>query len=614
MQKEEDTNKSRIKKIFFTLSAILIALFILVFSISNTIIDDRRLPLLNAKKIDLAVRGNILSADNFKISTSKKIFTASIDTRSLDLNKLDLFVKLFSIYSKIDENKIKKIIKDSIKKRKGFLILDRKISSRSAKNLKLLAYKLRKLKVFKTISINGTKVLFGLDLFETGEQRLYPYKDTLSPVIGYIRKKNNENNKQRVNGEKGLEKFYNYELNNIHNGILKGERDISSYIIFNKDSEIITTKNGQDLYLNIPLNLQKNIEIILDQYKKKLKAKEIIIAIMESDTGKILSLASSNRFNPSSIKTNEIPHLNVNAIEQTFEPGSIIKPILISLALDKNKVNEKELFFAYNITKKNKKGLYKKGKIKVDGWTIRDDHQFKKNYLDLRDIIIHSSNIGTLQIAQRLKGKEILQGYKNFGFLSKTGIDLPYEKKGQMPTIYQLSAGESKGKDNVFKATVSYGQGMRSTFIQVLRAYSVFNNNGYIVKPSIVKKTMKNKQERVISSKSANIIKKYLIQTVNKGTGKNTIIEGLQIGGKTGTANKVRGRRYKKKYMSSFFGFANDKKKKYTIGVTVNEPISTGKYWYYYYASNSAVPVFKELVNTLVKLNYLTKEELITKK
>jgi cell division protein FtsI (penicillin-binding protein 3) len=147
---------------------------------------------------------------------------------------------------------------------------------------------------------------------------------------------------------------------------------------------------------------------------------------------------------------------------------------------------------------------------------------------------------------------------------------------------------------------------MRATFIQVLKAYSVFNNDGYIVKPQIVQTSLKDNPIKVINKKAANIVKNLLIETVQEGTGKNTIIDGLEIGGKTGTANKARGGKYKRKYISSFFGFANDDYgHKYTIGVSVNEPIATGPHWYYYYASNSAVPVFKEVINTLVKFDYL---------
>ncbi len=185
-----------------------------------------------------------------------------------------------------------------------------------------------------------------------------------------------------------------------------------------------------------------------------------------------------------------------------------------------------------------------------------------------------------------------------------------------MPKVYQFRAGERKGKDNIYKATVSYGQGMTSTFMQILKAYSVFNNDGYSVTPQIVSSliTPNNKTlaittsqpKKVISKSSANKMKKLLIKTVEEGTGSGTIIEGLEIGGKTGTAQIARNGKYLRKYISSFFGFANDRNSKYTIGVTVINPISTGKHWYYYYASSSAVPVYKELVETLVKFNYLT--------
>jgi cell division protein FtsI (penicillin-binding protein 3) len=248
--------------------------------------------------------------------------------------------------------------------------------------------------------------------------------------------------------------------------------------------------------------------------------------------------------------------------------------------------------------------------MKLGRWTIRDDHNFKKRYITISDIVIYSSNIGTLQLAQRLSGKEILEGYKDFGITKKTGIDLPYEKIGTMPKHYQLSAGEAKGKDNVFKATVSYGQGMRSSFMQVLKAYTVFNNEGKIVTPMIVKKNLRHKPIQVISEKTANLMKKLLIKTVLIGTGKKAAYPGLEIGGKTGTANIARGGKYKKKYMSSFFGFANDEENRYSIGVTVNNPNSKGKYWYHYYASESAVPVFNEIVKILVKLNYLEPTEI----
>ena len=601
------TEIRRIKQLFTLTVVIFIALAIFIYSVSNTVTKHRRIPNLLSSHKNLAIRGNIVSADGFKIASSKKLFKASIDIRCLDKEKEDLFIKLFSIYSNVKTQEIRKKIKKARnKKKKGNLVLSYKIDSRSAKNLNELKYKLRRLNVFKSIKVNGSKIIYGLTINESGEKRVYSYNDTLTPVIGYMRKFETKTGQTKIKGVKGLENKYNKLLNNTKDGILKGERDILSYIIFNKDSVIKTRKDGQDLKLNIPLKLQRNIELILDRYKIKLGADEIIVSIMESSTGKILSLASSNRFNPSHIKQKDIKNLNVNAIEYQFEPGSIAKPISISLVLDKNKANLSESIFIHNKGKINKKGKYPRGIYKVGRWPIHDDHQFTKHNITLKDIVIFSSNIGTLLLAQRLSGQEFYDGLKSFGLSKKTGIDLPYEQKGVIHTLWQYKAGEEKNKDNIFKATDSYGQGITVTFIQMLKAYMVFNNDGKFTIPKIVSTKKAQPQVQVIKKTTANIMKKLLIQTVQEGTGRKAIIDGLEIGGKTGTANMVKGGKYQRKYMSSFFGFANDNKgHKYTIGVSVNNPINRGKYWYYYYASNSAVPVFKELVSTLVKLNYL---------
>ena len=612
----QEVSIRRIKKLFWLILFIFMALCIFLFSISNTTIKERKIPRLSSSKKDLAVRGNIYSSDNFKITTSKKLFKASIDIRCLDKDKQELFIKLFSLYSDVQPDELRKKIRKARQKKKAHFVLSYKINSRDAKNLNELRFKLRRLNVFKPIRINGSKVTYGLTISESGEKRVYAYDDAMTPVIGYMKKYETKEGQTKLNGVKGLERFYNKRLNNMDNGILKGERDVLSYIVFNKDSEIKKREDGEDLYLNISLKLQRNIELILDRYKTKLGADEIMITIMESKTGKVLSLASSNRFNPNKIAQKDIKNLNVNAIEYQFEPGSIVKPISISLVLDKQKTSLTEVFSAYNKGRRNKKGEYPKGVYKIGRWAIHDDHQFKKRYLSLKDIVIYSSNIGTLILAQRLSGQEFLDGFKSFGLSKRTNIDLPYESRGLIHKLYQYRAGESKGKDNIFKATDSYGQGITTTFMQMVKAYSVFNNNGKIVTPQIVKIKKPLEQPQVIREETASIMKKLLIQTVEEGTGKKAKMDGLTIGGKTGTANIVENGKYQRKYMSSFFGFANDEKgNKYTIGVTVNNPINRGKYWYYYYASNSAVPVFKELVNTLVKLNYLEPSlDIITKK
>ncbi len=616
MSSKNPNKINRVKKIFILLIFISLALIILFSSIFITVAKKRDLPRLQSSKKELAVRGHIISKDNFKIASSKKLYKATIDTRYLDRDKKELFIKLFAIYSNLPTNVIRKKVNKSMKK-PGSLVLSYNIDSRSAKNLKELGFKLRRLKVFKARKVDGGKILRGLSIVESGEKRKYSYKTALTPVVGYITKFENKLGKTKVKGIKGLERSYNNLLNESNDGVLKGNRDVLSYISFNKQSIIKNREDGANLVLNIPLKLQKNIELILDKHKQKLSADEIMVSIMDSKTGKIITLASSNRFDPEHIKKDDIPSLNVNAIEYQFEPGSIMKPVAIALAMDKNKIKRNELFKAYNTEgKANKKGEFPKGKYKLGRYTIKDDHKFTKHYLTLKDIFIYSSNIGTLQLAQRLNAREFVRGLHNFGITKKTGIDLPYERVGVMPKLYQFAAGEKQKKDNVFKATVSYGQGMTSTFMQMLKAYSTFNNNGKITTPKIVSHLNlhnlknvtldENSAQQIITPKTAQRIKKLLVQTVEEGTGKAAQIKGIEVGGKTGTAQIARGGKYLKKYISSFFGFANDKTNRYTIGVTVINPISTGKNWYYYYASHSAVPVFKELTSSLIQLNYLT--------
>lgn len=617
IKNQENNDKTR--RIIYLFCFLLLLLVILIISVYNSATKKRRLPSLETTKKELAVRGDVISNDNFKISSSKKVYKAIIDTRYLDLDKKELFVQLFSIYSDIPAAKIEKKIDESLKEEPGILVLSYNIDSKTAKNLKELNYKLRKLDVFKALTINGNKMLTALDVVVSGEKRIYSYGNLLSPVIGYISKYESENEKTRVNGIKGLEKSYNDALNSYEDGVLKGERDVLSYISFNKNSIIKNKEDGLSLVLNIPLKLQKNIETQLDFYKEKFSADEIIVSVMDSQTGKILTLATSNRFNPEQIGQEDIPNLNVNAVEYLYEPGSVMKPIAIALVMDKNRIKPNEQFFAYNKGNVNSKGEYPKGNYKLGRFTIKDDHEFTKNYLTLDDIVIYSSNIGTLQLAQRLSGREFSDGFKAFGFTQRTGIDLFPEVTGYIPEVYKLSAGENRNEDNVYKATVSYGQGMTATFMQLLKAYSVFNNDGFITTPKIVShvlnsedKVIKLKQEenkQIISKQSADKMKKLLIKTVDEGTGGGAKIEGLEIGGKTGTAQIARSGKYQKEYISSFFGFANDKKNKYTIGVTVISPNSTGTHWYYYYAAQSAVPMFNEVVKNLIKLNYLTPEK-----
>ncbi|MDY0321307.1 MAG: penicillin-binding protein 2 [Arcobacteraceae bacterium] len=600
--------KKTVVLFMFIIGLVFIFLVVVFFIIYN---EKRRIPTQEITRNELAVRGDIVSSDSFTLATSKKIYKAYIDTRFLDPQKLELFVKLFSIYSNIPQQNIYMKLKNQ--KTKGNLVLSHDIDSKTAKDLKELGFKLRRLGVFQSQMINGSKLIIGLSVDEIGEDRIYSYEETLTPALGYITK-TLENDKRRVNGGKGVEFIYNEFLNDFKDGILKGSRDVLSYISFDKNSVIKERLDGATIELTIPLKLQKHIEMVVDQHQERLLAQEILVVVMDNKTGQLLTIATTNRYNPNNIQTDDYEKLNIKATEFPFEPGSVLKPIVISMAMDKNRVRMNESFSAYNRGSTNSKGEYPKGSIKIGQYTITDDHQFTKQQLSVEDIVTYSSNIGTLQIAQRLSGREFYNDLVKFGFNQPTGIDLPFEKTGIVPSVARLSAGEARGEDNIYKATVSYGHGMTATIMQLIKAYSAFSNEGKVITPQIMKsitsstgvKYINKKKDdvQVISPKTAAVMRDLLIKTVEHGTGKRAYMEGLQIGGKTGTARMPDAGKYTKEYISSFFGFVNDYSgNSYTIGVTTLRPKGTA--WYHYYASEAAVPVFRETTQTLINLGYL---------
>lgn len=550
-----------------------------------TVVKPRHLPSMYTKNTSKAMRGNILSADGFTIASTSKLYKAVVNTHYIDPLKKDLFIQLFSIYSGIDAKEIQK----TINKRKGVVVLSYTISQKRAQYLKKLAIELRRYKVFipKFNSKNGTKSIHGLSIIESGESREYPYEKLLTPIIGYTHKIEDDGY-TKIKGIKGLEKRFEGELESRTDELSQGKRDVNSYIILNKESFTKQQLDGLNIKLNIPVSLQTRIERMLDSMKEEIEASQIMICVMESKTGKVISLASSNRYAPKNIKKSDYPSLNAGMIEYSFEPGSVIKSLTFALLLDKGRINPYDLVNGHN-------GRYKIGKK-----TITDEHKF--DWLSAENVIVHSSNVGIAQLAQKLSGVEFNEGLKRFGLGSASTPDLVYEKIGYVPSSIRL-------KNDIYKATSSYGYGIHANLMQLIRAYSIFNNNGKITTPQIIDsfidefgreiKIPQHEQRQIIKATTAQKMQRILIKTVNKGTGIKAITKGLEIGGKTGTAHKVEKGRYVNKYNTAFLGFANDKTNKYTIGVIVDEPNKSQ------FAAQTAVPVFKNAVDILITEGFL---------
>ncbi|CAA6818752.1 MAG: Cell division protein FtsI [Peptidoglycan synthetase] (EC [uncultured Sulfurovum sp.] len=587
-----DQRKSKITILFWLL---VIGMGIFLLSVIQTISNERRIPSHNTTLHDRSFRGAIISADNYTLANSQKTYQAVIKGASIKPEKREVFIKLFSIYANIPEKKIRA----SLTYKSGEYIqrnitLSDSINSSTAMQLKSLALKLRRLGVFRsTKNRAGINVLFGLDIIENGESRRFPLKDVMSPILGYIGKKQ-EGRYVRPEGQKGLEKNYNEHITSKKDGYFKGKRDVLGAVIHDKNSIDSERVDGLDLHLNIPLALQRRVELMIDAMKEKLDAQEILVGVMESQTGKVLSLASTERFDPAHILQKDIPALNPKFSEYPHEAGSVVKPITLAIALENNLITPQTWFNTYN-------GRMKIGKRR----TITDDHKFES--LNATDIIVHSSNVGISQISWKLSGDAFRKGLINFGMAKPSGLDLSRDLPGSLKKVYLLN-------HKLHRANSSYGYGMTATFSQLLKAYSAFNNEGMAMTPRIVsylgdkdgnQYTLEPKvgDIKAVSKKTANQVKTILQDVVKRGTGVKAQYSGLEIGGKTGTAHIAKNGRYVREYHSSFYGFANDKQgKKYTIGVLVIR----AKKRYKYFASLSAVPTFKNIVSILVNQGHLT--------
>jgi len=587
-----EKRKAHISYLFLILCLILLGFLISVY---NTITSDRRVPSHHTTIKDRSLRGTIYSKDGYILSDSEKTYKAIVRNESIKPEKKELFIKLFSIYSGISEKEIKKSFIDKkgrIKKRN--VVISKNIDTRSAMQLKSLAYKLRKLGVFRaTKNRRGMRVLYGLDIIENGEIRRFPKKDLFTPIIGYVAKVE-EDNYIRPVGKKGLEQYYNEHITSKKNGYIKGKRDVLSSLIHDKNSKTVERVDGLDLHLNVSLAFQRPLEFMIDKMRKKIDAQEIIIGVMESKTGKVLGLASTSRFNPAHFKQKEVSSTNPKFTEYPYEAGSVLKPISLAIALDHHRLTPKTVFNTHN-------GRFKIGKRR---W-ISDDDKFAS--LNATDIIVHSSNIGISQISWLLNGQEFREGLLKFGVAKPSGVDLQRDLPGSLKSRHIL-------EHQMHRANTSYGYGMMVTFAQLFKAYSAFNNNGLAMTPALVNYLQdkegnqyrlppKLPNSQAINKKTAQQIHNILLEVVKRGTGVKAQYDGLEVGGKTGTAHITEKGKYVRKYHSSFYGFANDKfGHKYTIGVLV---IKAKKY-HKYFASQSAVPTFRKALDILVEQQYLT--------
>ncbi len=405
-------------------------------------------------------------------------------------------------------------------------------------------------------------------------------------------------------GYEGDERKGKYGLEGYYDGVLAGkmgeirsEKDNWGNLIALSGSDLKEKIDGADLILTINRAIQFKACQELKNTIISNKAKGGSIIVMEPKTGQILAMCSWPDFDPDQyFKTKNAKDFNNRATFDTYEPGSTFKTITMAAAIDSGKVSPNTY---YNDT----------GVIDYGRYKIRNFQNKVYGSMNMTNVLEYSLNTGVIFAMRQMTVPVFADYVRKFGFGKRTDIDLHSEAVGNINNL------NLRGEIN--QATISFGQGIAITPLQLISAFSAVINGGNLMKPYIVSKIIRDDQvieeiepevvERVITPKSSTILKGMLVSVVENGHVGRAKIAGYRVGGKTGTAQVPDGRggyKANESVITSFLGFAPFDDPKIAILVKVDEPQSnrTGE--------GSAVPVFVEVAKFALQHFNIPKDKL----
>ena len=390
-------------------------------------------------------------------------------------------------------------------------------------------------------------------------KRYYPYGNLLSHSLGYVGIDNQ--------GLSGLELEYDEYLTG-KSGAIKYFSDAKGNKL-NVSDVYVEPQDGMNLYLTIDINIQKSIERELDNIVDMFSPDMALAVVMNPKTGEILGMGSRPDYNPNTYQKYSQDVLSRNLpVWSSYEPGSTFKIITMATSVEEKIIDIENDHF------------YDSGSVNVDGSVLKCWKAGGHGDQTFLQVLQNSCNPGFVKLGQML-GKERLFSYiKKFGFREKTGVDLNGEGQGILFPLERVG--------NVELSTTAFGQGVSVTPIQQVTAVSAVVNGGYLYKPYIVKsiaeketntiiqETSKTLVRKVISSETSAIMRHALESVVAKGGGKAAYIEGYRIGGKTGTAQKVKDGRYMVgNYIMSFMSIVPSNDPEAVFYLAIDNPKNT---------------------------------------
>jgi cell division protein FtsI (penicillin-binding protein 3) len=341
---------------------------------------------------------------------------------------------------------------------------------------------------------------------------------------------------------------------------------------------------GADLQLTIDRDLQFQAQEYLRRAVDDNGAKGGTIIVLDPHTGDVLAMASWPTFDPNRFLAASSERWRNRAVTDTWEPGSVNKVITAAAALEGGHVGVSERFDVPPVRD-------------VLGYVLHDSHSHPVEEMTLGDIIAQSSNIGTSMVADRVGNEELASMFARFGYGQPTGVGFPGEAAGLMPALSDWT--------DLTRATVSFGQGVAVTPLQMAAVYATIANGGVWVQPRLVAGTRssdgtyrpagESTTRRVLSDETASMLARMLTFVVEDGTGENAQIAGYQVAGKTGTAKKLDDRgRYTNRYVASFIGFLPASAPRVVVAAVIDEPTTV-------YGGIAAAPLFQQVARYAIQ-------------
>lgn len=397
-------------------------------------------------------------------------------------------------------------------------------------------------------------------------RRFYPASEMFAHVVGFT----NIDGK----GAEGVERFMDEKLAG-HEGKERVIRDGKGRLI-EKVEQLEKMQAGQDIQLSLDRRIQYVAYKELKKQVIRLKAKAGSVIVLNPHTGEILAMANMPGFNPNNRQALKAWNYRNRAVADAVEPGSIFKPLAVAAALDAKVIEPNTLINT------------SPGYIKFGNYTVKDIADL--GTMSLARILARSSNVGASKVAMEMSPRQYWMFLNRLGLGQAPGSGFSNEAQGRL-THY-------KNWVSVDHASLGYGYGVSVSLLQMAKAYTVFANGGVLTPVSILKQDKQPEGQRVLSYRDAKAVLGMMETVVaDKGTGKLAKVAGYRIAGKTGTANKLINKRYRKdKLVTSFIGVGPVSQPRLVVAVMIDEPKLGAS------GAEAAAPLFSKVMNQALRV------------